>query len=171
MLVLQRCLLATPRQVRSISLFDNVKKILGRAAPASPLPSEPQLQSSGELPGEKAASATNIEKVGSARQSRVIGFKVDVPQPLTGDAFNSELRAAFQEVLGNEKKIIESHKLRLAQTIWEKTGSRVPDFVLNAATRREDLVSFFTKDHQRGKGRLNLLRLDRVEMPSNVKVL
>lgn len=150
-----------------------MKKVLGRATPPSPLPAEPQLQRSGELPSGDAASSASAEVadvVGSvSRKNKVIGFDIDIPQRLSGPALEKGLESAVTTVLGpGGVTISEEHRLGLAKEIFQQTGTRVPDFVLNESHGREDLMRHFAK--QIGRGRTSVLELDQSKLPSNVKV-
>lgn len=165
-LIYRRAIFATPRHVRSLSLFDNVKKILSRSAPPSPLPTETKDEKTAEAHDNKM-----MEKVGARKHAKIIGFKLDLPPRLYGDDLSTGLNAAFEKVLGREETIKQEYKLSLVQEILQRTGRRVPDYILNSANTTSELRQYFQKQEMAKQGRDQVLQLDQERLPSNVKVL
>lgn len=167
----RRVLSLSPRHSRSLSLLDNVKKILGRTpAPPSPLPSDTTARSGSVDEAAVPTEDTTYEKVGRQQRSKVIGFDLSTPARLTGTELTNALALAFTQALGKKSAVPEAKKLKLARSVMEKTGRRIPDSILNAAKEKQDIVNYFDKEDARGSKRINVLRFDQDSLPENVRI-
>lgn len=152
-ILLRQIVTAAPRHARSLSVVDNFKSFFGKVTPSASAPSP-------VVPGLVEES----QRIASRRYE----FDYDVPQRRYGEELKTGLAASFESVLGTESSSIpEDKKLELVQVMYEMTGRRLPDHVLNQAKHKDEIVDFFAKEDSA----TDKLVLDEAQLPSNVHIL
>lgn len=163
--MLRRSIVSIPTHARSISLFENVKRILSRtkASESTSIPT-----TSSELSEARTVSAP-IAKSGQTKalKPKIIGHDVQFPERISDAALLSALSSTFDAALGPDVSILRNNKkFRVARQITLNTGRRVPDAVLNAAKTKQDIIRFFEKQKRDN----DMLVLEEAKLPGNVRI-